>query len=100
MKKTGWIEKAVSTVGYTNIHVKYARRTSGLDAGEYLYTEWWDGSGWNQLEAAPGNEPWTAKDQTCGAGANNNANFKIRFRCNADKQPEWGRVDVVEVTGQ
>jgi hypothetical protein len=99
MKKTSWIEKAVSTVGYTDIHVKYARTTKNLDSGEYLYIEWHDGSGWNVLESVTDSEAWAEKDMTCGSGANNNANFKVRFRCNANKQPEWGRLDIVEVTG-
>jgi hypothetical protein len=93
------MEKALSTVGYTNIHVKYARRTVGLDSGEYLYTEWYDGSGWHELESVTDSEVWAEKDMTCGAGANNNANFKIRFRCTGNKNPELGRVDIVQVTG-
>ncbi|MHC4649046.1 MAG: hypothetical protein ACYTBJ_26635, partial [Planctomycetota bacterium] len=48
---TASIEKALSTVGYTDIHVKYYRKTKGLDSGEYLYAEWYDGSGWNPLES-------------------------------------------------
>ncbi|MHC4158000.1 MAG: hypothetical protein ACYSSO_02875, partial [Planctomycetota bacterium] len=88
-----------STVGYTTIHVKYARRIAGLDAGEYLYVEWWDGSGWNVLESVTGNIDWTYKDMTCGSGADNNANFKIRYRTNGDKNNESAYIDDVEVTG-
>ncbi|MHC4739955.1 MAG: LamG-like jellyroll fold domain-containing protein, partial [Planctomycetota bacterium] len=37
IKGTAWMEKAISTAGFTAIHVKYARKTKGLDSGEYLY---------------------------------------------------------------
>ena len=100
LKKTTWIEKAISTAGYTDIHVKYARWTSaGFDAGENLYVEWWDGSDWNVLETVPGGIGWTLKDQTCGAGADNNANFKVKFRTNANQNNESAYVDDVEITG-
>ncbi len=99
LKKTTWIEKAISTVGYTTIHVKYARWTAGFDAGEYLYVEWWDGSSWNVLETVPGNIGWTVMDMTCGSGANNNANFKARFRTNANLNNESAYIDDVEISG-
>ena len=79
--------------------LKYARRCRSLDSGEYFYVEWHDGSSWNQLEAITGDVPWAEKDMACGSGANNNANFKLRYRCTGNTNPEWGRVDIVEVTG-
>ncbi len=97
--KTTWIEKAISTASYTSIHVKYARRqNSGFEPEEYLFVEWYDGSSWNELERMQ-DIPWTYKDMTCGSGADNNANFKVRFRTNADKNNEYGNVDAVEITG-
>ncbi|MHC4417775.1 MAG: hypothetical protein ACYSU6_04220, partial [Planctomycetota bacterium] len=98
MRKTTWIEKAVSTVGYSSIHVKYVRKTGGLDSGEYLYAEWWDGSDWNVLESTQ-DTVWTEKDLTCGSGADDNANFKVRFRLNTNKSNETSFLDNVEVTG-
>ncbi|MHC4397002.1 MAG: DNRLRE domain-containing protein [Planctomycetota bacterium] len=98
IKGTAWMEKAISTAGFTTIHVKYARKTKGLDSGEYLYAEWHDGSDWNQLEATQATS-WSAQDKTCGSGADNNAAFKIRFRTNANRGNEYAYVDDVEITG-
>ena len=95
------MQKAVSTVGYNTIHVKYARKATGLDSGqnEKLFVEWSiDGSTWNNLETVP-TAAWALKDFTCGSGANNNANFRVRFRINANATSEFGAVDSVEITG-
>ncbi len=93
-----WYEKAVSTTGYSDIHVRYVRSTTGLGTGEFLYAEWYDGSGWNQLEATQ-DTAWAQQDWTLSAVANDNSAFKIRFRSNADGNPEKTYVDDVEVTG-
>jgi len=68
-----------------------------FDSGEYLYAEWWDGSNWNELEHYQGG--LANADFVCGSGADNNANFKVRWRTNVDKNPEFANVDDVEVTG-
>ncbi|MHC4738140.1 MAG: CBM96 family carbohydrate-binding protein [Planctomycetota bacterium] len=96
---TALIEKAIDTTGFTNIHVKYYRKTYAFDSGEYLYVEYHDGSQWNELEVAQTNDWGSQQDKLCGAGADNNSNFKIRFRTNADKNNECAYVDLVEVTG-
>ena len=93
------MEKALDTTGFTTIHVKYYRKTKSLDQGEYLYVEWHDGSQWHELESTQDTSWGSQQDKTCGAGANNNANFKVRFRINADKTGEYAYVDDVEVTG-
>ena len=95
---TSWMEKAISTAGFTSIHVKYVRKTKGLDSGEYLYVEWYDGGGWNLLESTQ-DTSWVSKDITCPAGADNNAGFKVRFRTDADKGNEYAAIDDVEITG-
>jgi hypothetical protein len=92
IKGTAWMEKAISTTGFTGIHVK------GLDSGEYLYVEYHDGTQWNELEATQATS-WSAQDKTCGSGADNNASFKIRFRTNANNASEYAYVDDVEITG-
>jgi len=96
--KVNWIEKAISTEGYTNIHVKYWCKIIGMDSGEYLYIEWYDGSDWHQLTATQYGE-WAGHDNICGSGANNNSSFKVRFRVDTSHKNEYGKVDDVEVTG-
>ncbi|MCK4752362.1 MAG: metallophosphoesterase family protein [Planctomycetes bacterium] len=98
IEKPNWIVKSISTTGMSDIHVKYARKTLDIDAGEYLYVEWSvDGTNWNQLEATQ-DTSWTFVDKTCSSGADDNRAFAVRFRLNAGVK-EKGFVDSVEVTG-
>jgi len=39
------------------------------------------------------------QDYTCASGADNNVNFRVRFRVNADEATESAYVDNVEITG-
>ncbi|UCE98853.1 MAG: hypothetical protein JSV82_06605 [Planctomycetota bacterium] len=99
LQLTGWIEKAVSTAGYTNIQVKFACETKGLDSGENLFVEWWDGSDWNEADAIRSND-WILKDIALGSGADNNSSFKLRFRVlSSNPNEELANVDDVEVAG-
>jgi len=101
IKKTGWIRKAISTVGYKQIHIKYARKTQNLDSGENenLYVEWsTNGSQWSPLESTR-ETTWAYKDLVCGTGADNKSGFMVRFRTNANRTDEYGYVDEVIVTG-
>jgi hypothetical protein len=101
LTKTSWIEKAISTEGFTDIHVMYARRqNSGMDPeqDEYLFVEWFDGTDWNEIERMQ-DVSWVYKDFLLPSGADNNPNFKLRYRTNCDKQPEIGFVDEVEIIG-
>ena len=96
--RVAWLEKAVSTIGFTDIHVKYARKTAGLDAGEDLVVEWsTDGSAWNTLESTL-DTSWAYQDMTCAAGADDNAGFRVRFSCAAGNK-EYAFVDEVEISG-
>lgn len=102
LKKTAWIEKAVSTVGYDSIYVNYARKTKGLDTDEYLLVEWYDGSTWHELEETQ-DSSWSSVEMTCtleddNIEAGNNANFKIRFSTNGNAGNDEAMVDDVEIT--
>ena len=98
--KTAWIEKAVSTEGFADIQVKYNRQTAGFGSGEKLFVEWHDGKRWSTLEMTrvAGFKDGRQK-KACGPGADNNANFKVRFRTNADKANEYAYIDDVEING-
>jgi hypothetical protein len=98
LKKTTWMETAISTVGHTDIHFKYARYTEKYDSGEVLRVEWYDGSSWHVVETTQGTS-WAAQDFALGAGASNNAGFKIRFLTNANDKKEKAYVDDIEITG-
>jgi hypothetical protein len=98
VKLTTWAERAVSTVGFDSVEVKYWRRTKRLDSGEMLFVEWWDGGSWNLIEQTS-SESWARSSVTLPASAANNADFKIRFRSNASQANEKGDFDDVEVVG-
>jgi hypothetical protein len=75
------------------------RKTTAFDSGEWLFIEWWDGSSWNELERTK-DELWgSLQDKTCGSAADDNANFKVRWRTNGSSNPEYASVDNVEITG-
>ncbi len=90
------LEKSISTKGFTNIHVKYARMTTGLDAGEFLVAEWYDGSSWHQLEQTQ-DTSWQLVDYACPAGADDNASFKVRFTASQADNKEYTYLDAVEI---
>lgn len=94
--RTAWLEKAVSTETFTNIHVKYARKTSALDAGEFLVVEWFDGSAWHELETTS-DTSWGYVEKVCGSGADDNRAFRIRFRADGLDNKDYAWVDAVEV---
>lgn len=98
LKKTGTIEKSISTAGYQAIHVKYARTTNNMKSGEFLFVDWYDGSGWHELETTH-DTSWGAVDEICGVGADNNPNFKVRFRINGKAANVEAMVDDVEIFG-
>ena len=100
LKAVASITKPLSTAGYTDIHVKFWRKTKGLDSGEYLYCEWSDDGGlhWYELGKTQATS-WAQEDFTCPAGAANNPNFQVRFRTNASNAGEYGCVDDVEIVG-
>jgi hypothetical protein len=96
--RTGSLTKSVSTLGFSNIHVKYARKTQGLEPDEFLLVEWYDGSTWHEIEQTQITS-WAYVDNLLPAGANENALFKVRFAAlNADSK-EYTYVDQVEITG-
>ena len=79
----------------------YRRETSGLDSGENLYVEWYDGSSWTNLETV---QTASFSDglqvKTCDPNADGLAGFKIRFRLNASASDETAFIDYVGVTGR
>ncbi|MHC4616860.1 MAG: hypothetical protein ACYTEQ_03810 [Planctomycetota bacterium] len=100
LARTTWMEKPISTVGYTDIHVKYYRATRRFNGGELLYVEWYDGGGWNTLESIQSAGYGDGlQDKLCGVGANENAGFRIRFRTNANRRNEYAFIDDVVVSG-
>ncbi|MFC1741586.1 hypothetical protein ACFL3V_03555, partial [Nanoarchaeota archaeon] len=94
------VEKAIDTTGYENIVFSFYAVTGGMDPGEYIAAEWYDGTGWTSALAETQTIPsYTAYNYSLPAGASNNANFRIRFRCSSDSNNEDCNVDNVKVDG-
>ena len=98
IKRTSWIEASVSTAGYDTIELSYARRTAGMDGGESLTVEYWNGSSWVTVESTS-STGWGAPTWSLGSDANDNAAFKLRFRTNANRNNERADIDDVELVG-
>lgn len=94
--RAAWLEKSISTETFSNIHLKYARKTAGLEAGEYLLVEWYDGSSWHQIEQTA-DTAWSLKDIALPAGADNNKFFKVRFTAVGADNKEYTYIDAVEI---
>lgn len=94
--------KALSTVGYENVRVKYRRTTSAMDPGENLVVEWSanGGSTWNALEEVAGGSSSTAlQDKTLPATADGQTGFCLRFRMAGNAGADYAYIDDVEIVG-
>ena len=95
------ITKSKSTVGYNSIHVKYNRRVTA--ASVTLTVDWSAnaGSTWTTLETVSGSSgtTWASKDYALGTSADNNPNFRIRFRTTAGSTSRYAYIDNVQITG-
>jgi len=93
------LEKAISTAGFGSITVSFVAKTFGMDDGEYLYVEWFDGSGWIEVGTVDrAVSDWASQSFNC-SGAKDNSNFIIRFRSDADKNREYVFIDDVQISG-
>ncbi len=98
LRNATWIEKSLDSTGLSNVKLSYARRTKKLESNEALFSEWWDGSAWYELEST-NSTSWSPVTFALGPGADDNPNLKIRFRTIASENRERGDVDDVKVTG-
>ncbi len=98
LKKDASIQKFISTDGFSNINLGYARKTSSYDSGETLKVEWSiDGSSWNLLEATA-DTFWEVKSWPLPAAAAGEAGFRVRFISNASALNEKAFIDNVTIT--
>ncbi len=100
LRGTSTITRQFSTSGYSSVRLRYARRTTGLDAGENLYVEWsTNGITWHNAEATRSTS-WVSQDIQLPPGAAGQTGFRVRFRTNANSTTtERGEVDNVTIIG-
>ncbi|MEP7133390.1 MAG: hypothetical protein ABI904_00515 [Chloroflexota bacterium] len=80
---TGNITRTVSTVGYFGISVTSNLAASLLETNDWCYAEYNTGSGWvvmQQKTDGQDNSVYSSVTLNNIAGADNNANFQIRYR--------------------
>jgi len=92
------LTKSIITLGFSDVQVKYARKTAGLEADEYMLVEWYDGTNWNELERTR-DTSWTYVQHTLPAGAGENTKFQLRFATLGVDNKEYVYVDHVEISG-
>lgn len=97
------ITKTISTVGYTDISITWNMAASSLENNEYCYVEYNTGSGWVVIgTVANGQDNSTFYNGTTSSisGANNNANFQVRYRIQtANSSGDYCYAEDITVSG-
>ena len=100
LRESTMIERVVSTVGYSNITLDYARRALSLSGAENLRIRWKvQGTGtWYNLETL-NTTAYAAYSAVLPAAAENTT-IVIRFVTNSNKRTEKAYLDDIVVTGE
>jgi hypothetical protein len=100
------LRKNISTAGQQNIVLSYWYKIpGGLASDDEMTVEWSadGGSNWTVLvnyDSSPTQSNWAQASHTLPSGANNNANFRLRFRgVSLDNSSDKFRLDDVLLTG-
>ena len=79
VRRTSYAYTNVSTAGFTDVRLRWARRTAGLDSSEWLWVEYWTGTAWSVVEQTKSTS-WAYYEAALPADADNNPYFAVRFR--------------------
>ncbi|MFC1728295.1 Ig-like domain-containing protein [Nanoarchaeota archaeon] len=94
------VEKSISTARSQNISLSFYASTEGLDAGEYVAADWYNGTEWiNLLPETEDVWPYTLYSYNLTSDADDNQNFKVRFRCYSSHTNEYCHADNINITG-
>ncbi len=98
VKRGGSLTKTISTVGYNQLHLEYARTTKNLSGDERLNVEWsTDNKIWYLLETTQ-SQNWQVKQFSLPEAALNQNNFSFRFNVISNRNTEKTFIDGVTVT--
>lgn len=106
----GFIRRTIDASGFDSLTLKYYyRHVSSAESSDQGFVEYCEGtscdSSWQNLATVdidPGNanlNDWSAQQSIALPSALDNALFRIRFRNGAGDEPEFFRIDDVEVLG-
>lgn len=99
LKRATWIERQISTVGFTDIELSVDHRCNNYEAPDELVIEYWNGAAWIVVHATDEIQ-WHNRNYALGSDAENNPNLAIRLRTTADAAKERSDVDNVVLTGK
>ncbi|MEM4336956.1 MAG: LamG domain-containing protein, partial [Candidatus Woesearchaeota archaeon] len=88
----------ISTLRYQNISFKFYYQTANTETGDYIAADWYNGTAWVNVLNVSSQPTYTLFSINLPSQADNNSNFKIRFRCMTNATNERCRVDNVSVT--
>ena len=91
--------KSIDTTSYENIYFSFYAHTNGMDSGEYLASDWYNGTDWINLLLIEDINTYTSYSYDLPSSAEDNCDFKIRFRCYASNPNERCYVDNIAVNG-
>ena len=102
IRGTASITRTISTVGYTNISVTWNMAASSLENADHCYLEINTGSGWTAigtLNNGQDNSTFFSGTTNNIAGANQNANFQVRYRGNGATTGDYCYAEDITITG-
>ncbi len=98
--------KEVTTESYENLTLSFWYKRSGLDAGDFVTAEWFDGLLWQVVQTIEGQDgnadddaDWVNSTINLPAGADNLATFAFRFRGTMNAGNDRFGLDDVSLTG-
>jgi hypothetical protein len=95
------LTKTIPTVGYRNIVLQYKYKAQHLNNNDHIRVEWFDGTQWVYLADISQNaNQWVQKIHQLPEGANDNPNFKFRFRAILTANNDTFSLDDVLLTGE
>lgn len=105
LQTTGYIQKTISTVGYTGITVNFYMGANSLDSSsENVQALWYNGSVWTAFTtitdgSAFENNQLNYFSVALPAGAENLASFALRYKINGSGTGDYGYVDNITLLG-
>ena len=98
VKNGAVLSKTLSTTGYENVTIAYARKTLNFAGSENLTVQWsLDGSNWTTLEVTQ-DTSWASKSFNLPAAAENQTQVILQFATNGNRNAEKAFIDNVSIT--
>ena len=97
-KRITEVEKSLSTINYTDIMFEFYAFKANFTAEDSLNVSYWNGASYVSVLDSTGDSAYTRYNYTLGVDAEDNADFKILFRCETG-QDATCQIDNVTIEG-